>query len=428
MAAVSGAIALASTYTPANPVPATARAVSSAACGGHSDTITSTSPASAPTVFDVAQAGLPRPRRGLGRPPSETHATSWPAPTSTAPTAAPMSPGCSSPIAVTTPLYAARVARIFVTRALPGPALDRLRDAGHELDVWPGRTPPPRDELIAHARKADALLTLITDRVDGELLDACPSVRAVANYGVGVDNIDVAACAQRGIPVGNTPDVLTAATADLTFALILAAARRLPEAIAAVRDGDWPTWEPQAHLGLELDGAALGIVGLGRIGRAVAQRAEGFGMEVVFSGSSKADAPAGAARRRRRRLAALPTDAADPPPDRRAALAAMKPTAILVNTARGPIVDQVALRAALIDGQIAAAALDVTDPEPLPPDDPLLDAPNLIVAPPHRLGHDPRPRAHGRPRGRQPRGRPRRAPDAAPRLRVTSRYKGSDPS
>jgi glyoxylate reductase len=273
------------------------------------------------------------------------------------------------------------VARIFVTRALPGPALDRLRDAGHELDVWPGRTPPPRDDLITHARKADALLTLITDRVDGELLDACPSVRAVANYGVGVDNIDVVACAQRGIPVGNTPDVLTAATADLTFALILAAARRLPEALAAVREGDWPTWEPQAHLGLELDGAVLGIVGLGRIGRAVAQRAEGFGLEVVFNGSSKGMLLP-------ELLAAADVVSLHCPltPHTRhlidaQALAAMKPTAILVNTARGPIVDQVALRAALIDGQIAAAALDVTDPEPLPPDDPLLDAPNLIVAP-----------------------------------------------
>ncbi len=273
------------------------------------------------------------------------------------------------------------MARIFVTRELPGPALEQLRDAGHELDVWPGRTPPPRDELIAHAREADALLTLITDRVDGELLDACPSVRAVANYGVGVDNIDVAACTRRGIPVGNTPDVLTAATADLTFALILAAARRLPEALAAVRDGDWPTWEPQAYLGLELDGAVLGIVGLGRIGRAVARRAEGFGMQVIFHGSSMG-------MRLPELLAAADVVSLHCPLTPQTthlidaqALAAMKPTAILVNTARGPIVDQAALRAALIDGQIAAAALDVTDPEPLLPDDPLLDAPNLIVAP-----------------------------------------------
>jgi glyoxylate reductase len=273
------------------------------------------------------------------------------------------------------------VARIFVTRALPGPALARLTAAGHELDVWPGRTPPPPEQLLAHAREADALLTLITDPVTAELLDACPNVRAVANYGVGVDNIDVAACAARGVAVGNTPGVLTAATADLALALILAAARHLPAATAAVRDGDWPTWEPQAHLGLELDGAVLGIVGLGRIGRAVAQRAAGFGMEVVHSG--RADGVALLELLGRADVVSIhcPLTPQTHHLIDAAALAAMKPTAILVNTARGPIVDQAALREALIAGTIAAAALDVTDPEPLPPDDPLLDAPNLIVAP-----------------------------------------------
>jgi glyoxylate reductase len=276
--------------------------------------------------------------------------------------------------------YAAPVARIFVTRELPGPAVGRL-SAAHDVDLWPQRSPPPHNQLIAHAREADALLTLLTERVDAELLDACPRLRAVANYAVGVDNIDVAACAQRGVAVGNTPDVLTAATADLTFALILAAARRLPQAMATVREGTWAPWEPDAHLGLELEGAMLGIVGLGRIGRAVGRRAEGFGLRVIHSG--RGDGVELDALLRDADIVSLhcpltpqTTGLID---DR--ALALMKPGAILVNTARGPIVDQAALRDALHSGTIAGAALDVTDPEPLPPTDPLLDAPNLIVAP-----------------------------------------------
>jgi glyoxylate reductase len=273
------------------------------------------------------------------------------------------------------------VARIFVTRDLPGPALGRLGDAGHDVDLWPARLPPSRDELLAHASDADALLTMLTERVDPALLDACPRLRAVANYAVGVDNIDVAACAQRGVAVGNTPDVLTAATADLTFALILAAARRLPSAMAAVREGGWKAWEPSAHLGLELDGATLGIVGLGRIGRAVAQRAAGFGLNVIHTGRGDGvPLPTLLARADIITLHCPLTAQTTGLIDARA-LAAMKPTAILVNTARGPIVDQVALRDALHAGTIAAAALDVTDPEPLPPTDPLLDAPNLIVLP-----------------------------------------------
>ena len=208
-----------------------------------------------------------------------------------------------------------------------------------------------------------------------------PGLRAIANYAVGVDNVDVAAAAVRGIPVGNTPDVLTEATADLAFALILAAARRLEEAARAVREGEWSTWQPDWLLGRDVHGATLGIVGMGRIGRAVARRAEGFAMEVLHTSRS----------------GGMPLDAllaradfvslhAPLTPETRhlidsEALARMKPTAILVNTARGPLVDQAALRAALAAGRIAAAALDVTDPEPLPPDDPLLSAPNLLVVP-----------------------------------------------
>jgi glyoxylate reductase len=272
------------------------------------------------------------------------------------------------------------MAQVFVTRALPFPALDRLR-AEHAVDEWPGGMPPSPDELRAHARAADGLLTLVTDRVDAALLDAAPRLRAIANMAVGTDNIDLEAAAARGIAVGNTPDVLTDATADIAFALLLALARKIVPGAAKVRSGEWRTWEPAGDLGADLAGATLGIVGWGRIGQAVARRSEGFGMEVVHSSrSSGIPLP--------ELLAAADFVSLHTPltPDTRglidaAALERMKPTALLINTARGGVVDQDALRAALAAGTIAGAALDVTDPEPLPPDHPLLDAPNLLVVP-----------------------------------------------
>ncbi|MHB1838062.1 MAG: 2-hydroxyacid dehydrogenase [Solirubrobacteraceae bacterium] len=272
------------------------------------------------------------------------------------------------------------MARCTVTRELPGPALDRLRER-HEVVVWPGRMPPPYDELRRLTADAEGLLSLLSDRVDAELMDGSPHLRAVANYAVGYDNIDLRAAAERGIPVGNTPDVLTDATADLTFALLLAAARRLPEAMDSVRAGDWLTWEPGAHLGFDVHGATLGIVGMGRIGHAVARRAAGFEMSVLhtsrhggvplpelLSGSDFVSIHCPLSAQTRHLIDAD-------------ALALMRPTAILINTARGPIVDQAALIAALREGRIAGAALDVTDPEPPAPDDPLLSAPNVLIAP-----------------------------------------------
>jgi lactate dehydrogenase-like 2-hydroxyacid dehydrogenase len=272
------------------------------------------------------------------------------------------------------------MARVYVTRTLPGAALERL-GGRHEVEVWPDPLPPPPDELAARVRDSEGLLAMLTDRVDGELIRSAPSLRAIANYAVGTDNVDLDAASAAGVPVGNTPDVLTEATADLAFALLLAAARHLSVAEAAVRDGEWVTWQPGAFLGRDVGGATLGIVGLGRIGRAVARRGAGFGMEVLHSSRSgglpldelleRADFVT---------LHAPLTDATRGIIGERE-LGLMKPTAILVNTARGELVDTGALERALRAGGIAGAALDVTDPEPLPYDHPLLAAPNALVVP-----------------------------------------------
>ncbi len=272
------------------------------------------------------------------------------------------------------------MARIFVTRRLPGPSLERLA-AAHELDVWPHELPPSQEELLARARSAHGLLTMLSDRIDAALIDACPKLRAVVNYAVGSDNIDLAAAAARGIQIGVTPDVLTDATADLTWALLLAAARRLPEGAEAVRAGAWRTWEPAGFLGLELRGATLGVVGLGRIGRAVAERAPGFGMTVIHTSRSGGVTLCELLSRSDVISLHCPLTPQTRHLIDAGAFAAMKPTAILVNTARGALVDQPALLAALNDGGIAAAALDVTDPEPPPPEDPILRAPNLLLLP-----------------------------------------------
>jgi glyoxylate reductase len=272
------------------------------------------------------------------------------------------------------------VGRILVTRALPFGALDRLR-AEHEVDVWEERLPPPPETLRERAAQADALLTMITERVDGALFDAAPSVRAVANLAVGTDNIDLEAAAERGIPVGNTPGVLTDATADIAFALLLAVARRLSEGEREVREGRWAPWQPGHGLGGDVAGTTLGIVGWGRIGQAVARRGEGFGMEIIHS--SRSSGLPLEELLERADFVSLHTPLT---PDTRHLIGAgqlrrMKPTAYLINTARGGVLDQVALREALEAGEIAGAGLDVTEPEPLPADDPLLSAPNLLVVP-----------------------------------------------
>ncbi|HEX2084113.1 MAG TPA: D-glycerate dehydrogenase [Solirubrobacteraceae bacterium] len=256
------------------------------------------------------------------------------------------------------------MARVMVTRSLPFTAIERLAEE-HVLT----------DDLA----EAEGVLCLLTDRIDAAFLDEAPKLRVIANYAVGADNIDLDEARRRGIAVGVTPGVLTNATADLAFALILAAARQLPEAANDAREGRWRTWEPAGWLGLELRGATIAIVGFGRIGQAVARRAEAFGMEVLPVGRQT---PLGDALAR----ADVVSLHAPLTPDTKKLigadeLRAMKPTAILVNTARGGLVDTDALTQALRASHIAAAALDVTDPEPLPPDHPLYDEPNALVVP-----------------------------------------------
>jgi glyoxylate reductase len=270
--------------------------------------------------------------------------------------------------------------RVFVTRKLPGDALEQLK-AEHDVEVWPERLPPPRAELLARAPELEGLLSLLTDPVDAELMDAAPNLRAISNYAVGVDNVDVEAASARGIPVGNTPEVLTESTADLALALMLGIARRLAEGEAFVRAGEWATWEPGLMLGRDLHGATVGIVGHGRIGQAVGRRLEGFGCELLIT-----DISGGVPLEELLERSDFVTVHCPLTPETRgligdAALARMKPTAYLVNTARGPVVDNEALARALHAGEIAGAALDVTDPEPLPGDHPLLGAPNLLVVP-----------------------------------------------
>ena len=249
------------------------------------------------------------------------------------------------------------------------------------MEVWPGGSPPDPASLRDRARDADGLLCLLTDRVDAELFDACPRLRAVSVMAVGTDNVDMDAARQRGVRLANTPGVLDETTADLAFALMLAAARRVVEAAGDARAGSWVTWEPAGWLGEDVHGATLGLVGRGRIGSAVARRAEGFGMEVVHTARSSGVPLDELLERSDFVSLHCPLT-----PETRGLIGAaelrrMKPTAILVNTARGEIVDTGALVRALGDGAIAGAGLDVTDPEPLPAGHPLYAEPRAVVTP-----------------------------------------------
>ncbi len=282
------------------------------------------------------------------------------------------------------------VPRVFVTRMIPG--VEQLQ-AHFDADIWQDEFPPPYETLCERARDVDGLLCMLTDRIDGELMDAAGSnLKVISQMAVGYDNIDVAAARERGIPVGNTPGVLTETTADLAFALLLAAARRLSEGTQYILDGKWRTWHPTTLLGHDVTGATLGIVGMGRIGAAMAKRAAGFDMNLLAYGPRLSDEEAAQAGAQRvelddllRRSDFVSLHCPLRPETRhlinRETLAKMKPSAILINTTRGPVVDQAALYEALVNGVIAGAALDVTDPEPLPANDPLLKLPNALIVP-----------------------------------------------
>lgn len=281
--------------------------------------------------------------------------------------------------------------RVFVTRHLPGGALDFL--AGHtDLEWWAGDLPPPREELVRKTASAAGLLTLLTDRIDDELLNQAPSLLIVSNMATGFDNIDVTAANRHGVLVSRTPGVLSATTAEFTIALIFAAARRVVEGDRQVRAGEWKTWGPEILLGHDLAGSTLGIIGMGGIGIEVALRAKALGMRIVYHSRSRKPALERRFKMEFLELNELLRESdvvtlhAPLSPETRHlinddTLRLMKNTAILVNTARGPLVNQEGLYRALAEGRIAAAALDVTDPEPIRPDDPLLGLANVIVTP-----------------------------------------------
>jgi len=247
-------------------------------------------------------------------------------------------------------------------------------------------------ELQAHFGQAEGLLSMLTDRVDGALLERMPKLKVVSNMAVGVDNIDLEACRARSIPVGHTPGVLTAATADMAMALLLASARLIPQASHDAREGRWGPWEADAWLGADLGGAKLGVVGLGQIGSAIARRAHGFGLRIAYCARSpklEAESALDAVRLDLPELlkisdfVVLAVDLNETTQGLvgKAELGMMKETAILVNIARGPVVQTEALVHALQEKRIAGAALDVTDPEPLPPSHPLYGLPNCLITP-----------------------------------------------
>ncbi|HEY4310648.1 MAG TPA: D-glycerate dehydrogenase [Pirellulales bacterium] len=282
--------------------------------------------------------------------------------------------------------------KVFVTRIIPDAGLKKIREFC-AADVWSEPLPPSADELKNRIADCDGLLSLLTERIDGTVLDAAPRLKVVSNYAVGFNNIDVPAATERGIAVGNTPGVLTDATADMAFSLLISAARRIVESQKYAEAGHWKTWEPLGHIGQDLVGRTIGIIGMGRIGFAMAKRCHGgWGMNVLYHDlhpNQAAEQELSAKRVELDRLLAesdfisVHTDLNDTTRGmfNAATFAKMKPTAVFVNTARGPLVVEADLADALRKGVIFAAGLDVTDPEPPKVDNPLLKLPNCIVAP-----------------------------------------------
>ena len=283
--------------------------------------------------------------------------------------------------------------RVFVTRRFSPAGLDRIV-ASCDADIWEGQLPPDRNVLLERVRGCAGLLTMLSDTIDGQVMDAAGSqLRVVSNYAVGFNNIDLGAAADRGISVGNTPDVLTDATADMAFTLMMTAARRIIEGHEAVRSGAWKTWEPLGHIGQDLAGKTVGIVGLGRIGYAFAQRCYGgWGMQILYHDHFKNERAEETLDARQVDFDTLLAESdfvsahTDLNSSTRgmfdaAAFGKMKPTAVFVNTSRGEIHNQRDLYEALSQRTIFAAGLDVTTPEPIPDDDPLLKLSNCVIAP-----------------------------------------------
>lgn len=281
--------------------------------------------------------------------------------------------------------------KVYVTRRIPEEGLDIVRKVA-DVKVWEGQLPPPREVIIKEVAEVDGLISLLTDKIDGEVMDAGKRLKVISNYAVGFDNVDIPAATKRGIIVTNTPGVLTETTADFAFTLLMATARRVVEADRHTRKGLWKTWEPMGFLGQDIHHATLGLVGFGRIGREMAKRASGFSMKVIYYdlvrneaaekelGVEYMDLPE---LLKRADFVSLHVPLTESTYHLIGAkeLALMKKTAILINTARGPVVDLKALYAALKEGRIAGAGLDVTEPEPIDPDDPILSLDNLVIAP-----------------------------------------------
>ena len=281
-------------------------------------------------------------------------------------------------------------ATVLVTRRVPRAVLDAITRHA-TLRIWEGDNPIPRETLLEWLPGCAGLYCMLTDRIDPEVLDAGSSLRVISQMAVGVDNIDLSACTARGIPVGNTPGVLTETTADLALALILATLRRVIESAAFIKAGQWVTWRPMELVGRDLHHSTVGIIGFGRIGKAVAKRLRGFDCHILYTQRS----PDPDAARLGAAYVDLPTLLASSDVvtlhcpltvETRGLigareLAQMRQEAILVNTSRGPVIDQAALVEALAAGRIAGAGLDVTDPEPIPSDSPLLSMPQVVVLP-----------------------------------------------
>ncbi|MGL6074863.1 MAG: 2-hydroxyacid dehydrogenase [Fimbriiglobus sp.] len=282
--------------------------------------------------------------------------------------------------------------KVFVTRRIPEIGIRLLQEVC-EVEVWHEPLPPSPEVLRVKVADCDGVLALLTDRIDATLLAAAPKLKVVSNYAVGYNNIDIPACTARGVVVGNTPGALTQSTADIAVALMLAAGRRLPDSSADAKAGRWLTWEPLGWLGCDFREKTLGIVGMGRIGFATAERLHGgWGMKVLYTARGPkpdADAKLGAKRvefaelLRESDFVSVHVDLNDATRGlfNADAFAQMKSTAVFVNTGRGPLVDQTALAHALRTGQIFAAGLDVTDPEPLPPSHELYSLPNCLIVP-----------------------------------------------